>query len=78
MILTILILFGLCFFISILIAPFEAKKLKREEAHLVSVKVLDTSGKRVSFEIVTDDGNIKIETVKIGSARYTQLRSKCL
>lgn len=77
MIMMLLIGFGLFWLIAILLSPLGIKQIKWEEAHLVSIRVLDTSGKRVSFEIVSDDGKIKIETVKIGSARYNQLRRLC-
>lgn len=76
--LTILIVgFILFWVVALLLSPFGVAYLKWEEAHIESVRVLDTSGKKVTFELVFDTGKTKIETTKIGDARYKKLRGMC-
>lgn len=77
MLTVLLIGFILFWIVALLLSQFGAAYLKWEEAHIESVRVLDTSGKRVTFELVFDTGKTKIETTKIGDSRYKYLRKMC-
>lgn len=77
MLTVLLIGFILFWIVALLLSPFGAAYLKWKEAHIESVRVLDTSGKRVTFELVFDTGKTKIETTKIGDSRYKYLRKMC-
>lgn len=67
------VIFGLVIFL----LPFAMIYTMVTDSRIESTKILDTVGKKVSFQITYKGGKTKIETTKIGSARYDKLRVMC-
>lgn len=69
--------FLLFWVIVILLSPLGAIYYGWQKANTASARVLDSCGKKVTFELTYRSGKKKIEIAKIGSSRYKQLRKMC-
>ena len=65
------------FILAVILAPFVNVYYNAADSHIKSVRILDTSGKKVSFQITYDNGKTKVETTKMGDVRYNKLRVMC-